>query len=69
MRCDNCKKVFVAGNRADGLPNGIGYEMIDGTLITLCADCIMELGKLGDKGTDKFIKKVYKKAREKNHEA
>lgn len=65
MKCDNCKKVFVAGNRADGLPNGIGFEMKDGTLITLCAECIMELGRLDDKGKDKFFEKLGVK----NHEA
>lgn len=58
MKCDNCKKEFEAGNRADGLPNGIGFELQDGTLITLCAECLMELGKLDDKGKEEFFNKI-----------
>jgi len=57
MKCDNCKKGFVAGNRADGIPNGVGFQMTDGTLITLCAECIIELGKLNDKGRKEFFEK------------
>lgn len=58
MKCDKCKKEFKAGNRADGLPNGVGFEMEDGTVITLCAECLMELGKLDDKGKEEFFNKI-----------
>lgn len=58
MKCDNCKKVFVAGNRADGLPNGIGFEMKDGTVITLCAECIIELGRMSNKGIKEFFENL-----------
>lgn len=57
MKCDNCKKEFVAGNRGDGIPNGVGFQMKDGTVITLCAECIIELGKLNDKGRKEFFNK------------
>ena len=58
MKCDNCKKEFVAGNRADGIPNGVGFQMQDGTIITICAECLMELGKLDEKGRKKFFKRL-----------
>lgn len=58
MKCDNCKKGFVAGNRADGIPNGVGFQMKDGTVITLCADCIIELGRKSHKGRKEFFENL-----------
>lgn len=58
MKCDNCKKEFKSGNREDGIPNGVGFQMEDGTTITLCADCLIELGKLDEKGRNKFFKRL-----------
>lgn len=43
MICDKCGKFFEAGNRPDGLPNGIGMECEDGRILILCSDCIMSL--------------------------
>lgn len=57
MKCDNCKKVFVAGNRADGIPNGVGFQMKDGTVLALCSECLIELGKLDEKGKKEFFNK------------
>lgn len=45
MKCDNCGKEFEVGNRPDGLPNGIGLQMADESILTLCADCVMKIGK------------------------
>ena len=46
MNCNRCKKDFERGNRPDGLPNGVGYELEDGTFIHMCTDCIIDLGGL-----------------------
>lgn len=44
IKCDNCKKTFTAGNRPDGMPNGVGFVK-DGKVINWCYDCICKLGK------------------------
>ena len=45
MKCDCCGKVFEAGNRADGIPNGLGFQLRDGGMVTLCADCLTDKTK------------------------
>lgn len=42
MKCDMCGKEFEPGNRPDGTPNGVGFELSDGSRITACSDCIIE---------------------------
>ena len=63
MTCSKCKKEFMAGNRPDGLPNGVGFEMEDGLVINLCANCIMELGKLDRESQEKFIGELVEEAK------
>lgn len=46
MKCDCCGKTFVSGNRADGIPNGMGFVLQDGRQINVCADCMMDMSKL-----------------------
>lgn len=46
IKCDKCKNTFAAGNKADGTPNGVGFQLQDGRVINLCADCISKLGRL-----------------------
>ena len=58
MKCDKCKKEFTSGNRADGTPNGVGFELQDGSVITLCAACLMKLGSLDGKGKDTFFREL-----------
>ncbi len=58
MKCDNCKKTFEAGNRPDGLPNGVGMVLENGKQITLCADCIILLGKQAKSGQATFLDKL-----------
>ena len=53
----------MAGNRPDGLPNGVGFEMEDGIVITLCCDCITELGGLDRKDQEKFIGNLVEEAK------
>ena len=44
MKCDKCGKEFDTGHRPDGLPNGVGFVLQDGTQITYCAECLIEKG-------------------------
>lgn len=46
FKCDICDKEFFAGNRPDGLPNGVGFCLDDGLQITVCSDCIMDNERL-----------------------
>ena len=46
MICKNCGKVFAFGNRPDGIPNGVGFQLQNGKMINLCADCRIHLGQL-----------------------
>lgn len=46
MKCNICGKEFEVGNRADGIPNGMGFVLQDGRQITVCADCMMDMNKL-----------------------
>lgn len=45
IKCNECGKYFTSGNRPDGLPNGIGFVLNDGTKINVCTDCIIERGE------------------------
>ena len=45
IRCDKCGKEFKVGNRPDGLPNGVGFQLEDGSIYTVCADCLIEMGR------------------------
>lgn len=59
IKCDKCKSNFLIGNRADGTPNGIGFQLLDGRIINLCANCIDEIGRLKETGEEKKIKKFF----------
>lgn len=43
IKCDECGKYFLAGSRPDGLPNGIGFMMEDGSVHNVCADCLTKI--------------------------
>ena len=45
MKCDHCGKEFEAGNRPDGLPNGVWFVLEDGSMVTVCTECIMAFGE------------------------
>lgn len=45
MKCDKCGKEFEGGNRPDGIPNGVVIIREDGTQVTMCSECIIEMGK------------------------
>lgn len=52
MKCSECGKEIIPGNRCDGLPNGVGFVLDDGTVINVCSDCIINVGRYiqGDDG-------------------
>lgn len=59
MKCDKCGNIISNKiKRADGLPNGVGFELEDGRLINLCSGCIMCLGMLNDEGKQKFFNEL-----------
>ena len=39
--CDFCGKKFYEGRRTDGLPNGVGFELEDGTIVQCCCECLI----------------------------
>ena len=44
IKCDECGKYFIAGNREDGMPNGIGVMTKKGGVHNVCIDCLLKLG-------------------------
>lgn len=58
-KCNKCKRnISEQITRADGLPNGVGFELENGEVITLCAECIIKLGGMDKKGKDQFFKEL-----------
>lgn len=55
MKCNKCGKHFEEGN-TNGLPNGVAFVLDHGKTITLCQECVIELGKMNDADKDKIIK-------------
>lgn len=41
IECNVCKRKFSPGNRPDGLPNGLGFQLEDGSVFNMCADCLI----------------------------
>lgn len=62
MICTNCNKFFMNGNRPDGTPNGAGFMLRGGKKVTICADCLISLGKMGEKEKEAFMKRIKEKA-------
>lgn len=46
LKCSKCGKKIVPGI-TNGLPNGVGIKMEDGSILNFCAECICK-GKLDD---------------------
>ena len=58
IKCDNCGNTFTFGDRV-GIPNGVSFITKKGT-ITLCADCIIKIGKMNPHQRDEFLKRLNK---------
>ncbi len=52
FKCYDCGKYIYPGNRPDGLPNGVGFRLVDGSIINVCTDCIMKRGEDVEDGKD-----------------
>lgn len=61
IKCDKCNNnISDVIQRGDGLPNAIGFELEDGRVITLCADCISKLGELKERNDEAGLKAFFK---------
>ena len=49
IKCDVCGKVFYPGE-TDGIPNGVGYVLEDGTVYNVCSECLMKVGEQAEGG-------------------
>ena len=58
LKCDKCERVFINGKGIDHLPNGAGFQLQDGRVITLCRGCISCLGMLNEEGKQKFFNEL-----------
>lgn len=45
IRCNECGRLFASGSNSNGMPNGVGFELADGTIYNICVDCIMKKGE------------------------
>lgn len=61
MICSSCKKFFLSGTRADGIPNGAKLVLKGKKSVTLCADCLINLG-VRDSEKQSFLDSVAGKA-------
>ena len=43
IKCSYCGCEIKPGNRPTGEPNGVGFQLADGTVISLCYHCICNL--------------------------
>lgn len=57
--CDKCKiKINHDIKHDDGLPMGVGFQLEDGTIINLCANCIKSLGEMTEQQQAQFFEKL-----------
>lgn len=45
VRCDECGKKITPGTRVDGLPNGVGFQLADGSIYNVCTECLIRKGE------------------------
>ena len=61
IKCDKCENIISDTiQRSDGLPNGVGMQLEDGRTITICADCINEIGRLKEAGDDEGLNNFFR---------
>lgn len=57
-----CKKCKMQINNDikhdDGLPMGVGFQLDDGTILNLCAECIKRLGEMTEQQQSQFFEKL-----------
>ena len=58
MICNVCKKYFTSGHRPDGTPNGVAFVLKNEGKITMCAECLINLGKMSEQEKDDFFRRM-----------
>ena len=43
-----CGKEIIPGNDENGLPNGVGFELEDRSMLNVCSECICKVGENAD---------------------
>ena len=46
----------MAGNRPDGIPNGVKMILKGNKSITMCAECLIDLGQMTEAEKDAFFR-------------
>lgn len=64
IKCDECGAMFYPGSDKYGVPNGVGFELDDGTVINICKKCVMK----AHAGASADIKRAVKRLRKENKE-
>ena len=44
IKCNICGEIFFPGNKANGEPNGVGFQFADGSIFNVCHACICKTG-------------------------
>lgn len=65
IKCDYCGKWFEIGNREDGIPNGFSFVKQDGSTLTICAECLMEIGRNVNDSTQR-MERLYGEGNQQN---
>ena len=58
IKCDYCGKWFDVGNTEDGLPNGFSFVKQDGSTLTVCTNCVIDLGR-GMKSATQEVERLH----------
>ncbi len=58
IKCDYCGKWFEIGNREDGMPNGFSFVKQDGSTLTVCTNCVIDLGR-GMKSATQEVERLH----------
>ena len=45
IKCSICGEIFFPGNKPNGEPNGVGFELEDGSVLNICIDCLHTIEK------------------------
>lgn len=56
ITCDRCGVIFRPGKRPNGIPNGFCFKLNDQD-VALCADCVIEIGRMSEEEYAKDIEK------------
>ena len=58
MKCTRCEREFQTGNRPDGFPNCMDFVLRDGSKLTLCAECLMDVWRAGREERKRIFRRI-----------